>query len=95
MSGALLSKGDTHRNMATVARNHEIDPEPYAPIECPLCNAHGRVTLISTTGAKGREFLAHCTQCNREWSAIQPVSGETASVRGVTPPGLARLGLYD
>jgi hypothetical protein len=52
-----------------IGLNQEIDPAPYAPIECPLCNAHGRVRLIATTSAKGTEFFVRCIHCNREWSA--------------------------
>jgi len=79
--------------MTTIGLNHDIDPEPYAPIGCPLCKAHGRVTFMMAISAKGTEFFTRCVQCDRECSAIQPVAGATAGLRGVTLRSLARLGL--
>jgi hypothetical protein len=63
------------------------------PLQCPFCDAHGWVTLVTRSNLKDHTFRWRCTKGDHELVSIQPVSSATASLRGVTPAGLARLGL--
>jgi formate dehydrogenase maturation protein FdhE len=52
------------------------------PVQCPFCDAHGRVTLVTTPTANGAKFDWHCNNCEHHWSAIQPVDPHSSSVKG-------------
>jgi len=66
---------------------HAIGREINAPMnrtpisnvlqQCPFCDAHGLVTLITRTTPTGATFDWRCTNCFHEWSAVQPINPST------------------
>jgi DNA-directed RNA polymerase subunit M/transcription elongation factor TFIIS len=50
-----------------------ISAGPRAPLQCPFCDAHGWVTLVTRANLNGHTFRWRCTNCDHEWSAVQPV----------------------
>ena len=69
--------------MSTSGVDGGITAGPRVPLQYPFCDAHDWVTFVTRSNLKRFAGAA----------PTATVSGATASLRGVTPPALARLGL--
>jgi DNA-directed RNA polymerase subunit M/transcription elongation factor TFIIS len=63
--------------MSRSGLNGGITPGPRVPLQCPFCDAHDWVTLVTRATLEGPTFRWRCTSCNHEWSAIQPIPSHT------------------
>jgi hypothetical protein len=76
MPGAHVVGSEPTRTRCPMSRlgvDDGIGAGPRAPLRCPFCDAHGWVTLITRANPNGHAFRWRCSNCNHEWSAVQPV----------------------